>query len=114
MARYALRPASIRHYQAAPATEQKIYALAGRRQTQARDVFDLELLFRTQRGAVAAGALPADVLNKAHDRCLALTYDEFESQVLPFLEPELVDLYETADSWADMQLAVAHHLDALE
>jgi Nucleotidyl transferase AbiEii toxin, Type IV TA system len=45
---YALRPPSVQHYDAAAATMQKVAALAGRPQTQARDVFDLELLLRRQ------------------------------------------------------------------
>jgi predicted nucleotidyltransferase component of viral defense system len=43
---YAMRPPSVQHYELAPATEQKVKALAGRPETQARDVFDLDLLLR--------------------------------------------------------------------
>ena len=57
VAPYGLRPPTIQHYTAAPATEQKIRALAGRTETQARDVFDLDLLFRPHPGAVEPGAL---------------------------------------------------------
>ena len=43
---YALRPPTVRHYLPEATIEQKIIALATRAETQARDVFDLDLLFR--------------------------------------------------------------------
>ena len=46
VAPYALRAPTVQHYTADAATEQKIKALAGRSETQARDVFDLDLLLR--------------------------------------------------------------------
>ena len=52
VAPYALRPPTPLHYLAAPATEQKVKALALRNETQARDVFDLDLLFREHPGVV--------------------------------------------------------------
>src|SRR5215203_4412630 len=43
---YALRAPTVQHYSGDVPAEQKVAALAGRSETQARDVFDLELLLR--------------------------------------------------------------------
>ncbi len=66
---YAMRPPSVQHCSLAPATEQKVYALAGRPETQARDVFDLDLLLG--RGPLADGSVPADVRKAAAQAGLA-------------------------------------------
>ena len=68
VAPYALRPPSVQHYDAETATAQKVVALAGRPQTQARDVFDLELLLR--RRPLAKGSLDPALLDAAVERAL--------------------------------------------
>jgi len=55
-------------------------------------------------------ALPADELEAAARRALALTYTEYASTVVPFLEEDIVDLYGTADAWTEMQLRVVERL----
>lgn len=105
--RYGLRPPSVRHYLAEPATEQKVRALAGRSETQARDVFDLDLLLRAAPSA--SGAVDADTRRTAAERGLELPYGAFADQVLPFLDPEVAELYD-AEAWDRMRLAVADKL----
>lgn len=114
VAPYALRPPTLLHYLAAPATEQKVLALALRNETQARDVFDLELLFREHPGAVAAGALSSSTLKDAMERCLELPYEAFETQVLPFLEPDVSELYEDPAAWEQIQAFVIDRLVELD
>ena len=109
VAPYALRPPSVQHYTGDTPTVQKILALKGRGETQARDVFDLELLLR--RRALAAGALDRSTLKDAADRALALPYAAFRDQVLPFLEPAAAELYDES-SWAQIQTFVAGALEA--
>jgi hypothetical protein len=104
---YGLRPPSVQHYLAEPATEQKILALAGRSETQARDVFDLDLLLR--KSPLAPGAVDADDRRAAAERGLELPYEAFADQVLPFLDPEVADLYDET-SWQQRQSFV---IDAL-
>lgn len=111
VAPYALRAPTLLHYTAAAAIEQKVKALALR--TQARDVFDLELLFREQRDAVEVGALGAATLNAAIERCLELPFEAFEAQVVSFLEPDLVDIYNNASSWEQTQSFVVDRLTEL-
>ncbi len=104
---YGLRAPSTQHYAAEPAAEQKVKALAGRPETQARDVFDLELLLR--RVSIAPGAVDPDVRKTAAERGLELPYAAFSDQVLPFLDPEVAELYD-ATTWEQMQEFVARRL----
>lgn len=84
-------------------------ALAGRSETQARDVFDLELLFR--RVDLDPRAIDPDTIGLARDRALELPYDAYRDQVLPFLDPELASLYGDAGTWERMQVFVAEKLE---
>jgi predicted nucleotidyltransferase component of viral defense system len=105
---YALRAPTVQHYDADAATEQKARALAGRSETQARDVFDLDLLLRRQSGAV--DSIDSEILADAADRALDLPFAAFRDQVLPFLEPDIAELYDTAAAWEQMQVFVADKL----
>lgn len=105
--RYGIRAPSVQHYEAEPATEQKISALAGRSETQARDVFDLELLLR--RTSLAPGAVDPEICRTAAERALELPYEAFVDQVLPFLDPEVAELYDET-TWDQMQHFIAGQL----
>jgi predicted nucleotidyltransferase component of viral defense system len=110
VAPYALRAPTMLHYNAAAAIEQKIGALAHRSQTQARDLFDLELLLRRHRDAVAAGQIPPEVLEAALDRAYELPFEAFRDQVVLFLDPAAVELYDDRASWEQLQAYVAERL----
>lgn len=107
---YALRPPSVQHYVGDVPTEQKIAALAKRSETQARDVFDLDLLLR--RRPLETDAIEPEVLAAAVERSLELPFEAFRDQVLPFLEPDVADLYD-AGAWEQMQTFVAEQLEGL-
>lgn len=106
---YALRPPAVQHYIDDAPTEQKVKALARRSETQARDVFDLHLLLR--RRPLPDGALEREILATAADLALHLPFAAFRDQVLPFLEPGVVELYESESSWEQMQTFVAEKLE---
>jgi predicted nucleotidyltransferase component of viral defense system len=110
VAPYALRPPTVLHYLAPAATQQKIDALALRSETQARDVFDLELLFRTHPGVVAQGTVANERLQAAIDRALELPFAAFEAQVVPFLEPAIADGYHDPAVWQQIQEYVGDRL----
>lgn len=107
VAAYGLRPPSVQHYLEEPAAEQKTLALAGRSETQARDVFDLDVLLRRSRRA--AGAIDVDTRRAAAERALELPPAAFADQVLPFLDPDVADLYDDT-AWQTMQLFVTEQL----
>ncbi len=110
VAPYALPAPSIQHYEAAAATEQKVSALVGRSQTQARDVFDLDLLLR--RRPLPAGELDGGVLTEAAERVFELPFDAYRDHVLAFLESDVLELYDGVEAWERMQTFVAGGLEA--
>ncbi len=109
VAPYALRSPLVQHYVDDAPIEQKVLALAGRPETQARDVFDLDLLLR--RRPLVPGSLDSQLLTEAADLAMQLPYAAFQGQVLSFLEPESVELYEGEAAWEEMQTFVAERLE---
>lgn len=110
---YALRPPTMLHYTADAAIEQKVAALAQRSETQARDLFDLELLLRLHPEAVATGAIAPNTLDLAVKRAVELPFQTFTDQVVRFLDAEIVELYDNPTAWASTQAFVAERLAEL-
>jgi hypothetical protein len=104
---YAMRPPLVQHYLLAPTTEQKVTALALRPETQARDVFDLDMLLR--KAPLAAGNVSKAHREAAADCAISLPYGAFEDQVRPFLDPPVAATYDQA-AWEQMQDFVAGEL----
>lgn len=102
----------LRHYGETAALEQKIAALALRSETKARDVFDLDLLFR-RRGVVADAALDTVHAAAAASRAREIPDASFRSEVLPFLDHDIVELYEPEGTWEHMRDNVAAKLDVV-
>jgi hypothetical protein len=106
---YGISAPTANHYTAAAATRQKIEALANRRQAQARDIWDLEHLFR------ACGADPrpfaaAASIATATERVMDMPYAAFKSQVVTFLAPEHQELHGTPEAWQRIQDLVLQRL----
>jgi len=101
------------HYTGGAAIVQKVRALAGRPVTQARDVFDLAILFRGGYRPFAAWSdlLTEEVHAKAIDCLMGLTWREYEGQVVEFLEPESRDEYGSKNAWNELQNMVMNWLD---
>jgi predicted nucleotidyltransferase component of viral defense system len=110
VAPYALPAPSVQHYEAAAATAQKVSALVGRSQTQARDVFDLDLLLRLR--PLPAGELDRGLLTEAAERVFELPFDAYRDHVLAFLDSDAIELYDGAEAWERMQVFVAGSLEA--
>jgi hypothetical protein len=101
------------HYDTAAAIAQKIHALAGRTEPQARDVFDLNLLFaRTDSDPAPSQELNAH-LPDAIEHALGLSYDEYVAKVIAYLDPIQRELYESRAAWDAMLQAVVSKLDTL-
>lgn len=108
---YGLSAPTANHYTARSAVRQKIEALAGRAETQARDVWDLEHLLRTHE--VDPGPFtPAQrkTLAAALERTIALPFDVFKAQVVPYLAPDHQPIYGTRDAWERMCELVVERL----
>jgi predicted nucleotidyltransferase component of viral defense system len=110
VAPYALRAPTLLHYLPDAATEQKIGALAERSETQARDVFDLDLLFRRHRGAVEKGGVRPQLVEIALERVFELPFTAYRDQVVAFLDPGSIELYDSPLVWKQMQDLVAERL----
>lgn len=110
-ARLRLRPIKINHYLPEAAIAQKVGALRGRAHTEPRDVFDLDHLSTRYPDALGAAAVDAAALRAAADRASQLSYAEFESTVVPYLDEELRPMLGTRASWEDMQLRVIDRLE---
>lgn len=111
---YGLTPVLAAHYTTVAAIRQKIHALAARAEPQVRDVFDLALLLAHPD---AAGlALDADAkqwLEGAIDRAMGLTFDEYASKVVAFLEPSQAEVYAERSAWEALQEDVVARLEVL-
>jgi len=102
---YGLRPPAVQRYLPLAMMMLKLQALVGRTETQARDVFDLDLLFTRypnliKSEVIAKGKVDVDA---AIERVLEFPFEAYASQVVPFLTPEFADLLGSATAWAQMQ-----------
>jgi predicted nucleotidyltransferase component of viral defense system len=91
---------------------QKIEALTGRSETQARDVFDLAHL--SDRGAKGSRVKKdKKLLRAAADNVLSVPFDQFKSQVVAYLPAEYRDYYSAAKTWEALQEKVFSALESL-
>jgi predicted nucleotidyltransferase component of viral defense system len=107
-------PLVLPHYDRTAAIRQKISALAGRAEVQARDVFDLALLCTSGEDfdlRLLARNVDGSVLRNAHDRVFELGDDAYESQVLEFLDE--LDREANADKWEEYQLIAAMLIESI-
>lgn len=97
-----------RHYAGEVAVVQKIMALAGRTVTQARDLFDLAILFTggytlpTKMEPMISG----QQLARAIDRLVGLTWEDYRGQVVEFLNVDSRAEYGTESAWETLQALV--------
>ena len=101
--RYRRLAFACRRYGAAAACLQKALALANRRQAQARDAFDLYVLWlggHARPGRV--GALAAAERDRAMESLLGFTYADYAGQVLDFLEPAERERYAGKARWTEV------------
>lgn len=101
------------HYPGEVAVLQKIRALAGRCETQARDVFDLGVL---HAGGYTSSikynkALTRKKRQQAIDALLSLTFGDFNGQVVEFLDAENRAIYGSVSAWEQLQETILGLLD---
>lgn len=97
-----------RHYPGEVAVAQKIKALAGRTVTQARDVFDLAILFTGgyTPSTTKHSLIPKPQLAQAIDCLMGLTWDDYQGQIVEFLDSESRAEYGTESAWKSLQAIV--------
>lgn len=108
-----LRAVRANHYLAPAATRQKINVLAERKETEPRDVFDLDLLVSTHPEAVRPGDVAPELAAKAVDAAFAIPFEAYEELVVDYLEDEFVEIYGRPEVWEEMVTRVAAFLETL-
>lgn len=99
------------HYVAASAVLQKVRALAGRPATQARDVFDLNILYLSDQGGDAnLSTLEVDTRTGAAHRAMSISYAQYCDQVVAYLDPGAQHMYGGRPQWEAMQARVVNRL----
>lgn len=98
------------HYTRQAAISQKIYTLAGRTETQSRDVYDLDLLID---GSFGKNQLSKDALTQIDDAvsaAMSISHSDFMGQVVAYLPSEYQEHYKSPKAWDEMQLRVIEAL----
>jgi hypothetical protein len=91
--------------------EQKMWALADQSETKARDVFDLELLFRRRVSAGhSLGTLSPEHSTKAAEKATEFGHEGFLSEVIPFLDPDIAEVLGAEEVWYQMREYVGERL----
>lgn len=108
-----LKAIRVQRYLPPAAIRQKIGALAGRSQTEPRDVFDLDLLLARFPTAITASDIDVATIGEAIEAAYAIDYADFDALVVRYLEPDYVDLYRRPEVWDEMVLKVTEALSRL-
>jgi hypothetical protein len=105
-----LPPLMVSHYGASAAFRQKVGALAGHRETQARDVFDLHHLIAIGASSDTFRKICRRVAEQACANALRVDFATFKSQVLAYLHPDEQARYDSASVWESIVLEVVEAL----
>jgi hypothetical protein len=108
-----LRAVRANHYLPPAATRQKVRVLAERKETEPRDVFDLDLLVSRYPNVVRAGDVEPELARKASDAAFAIPFEVYEELVVDYLEDEFVEIYHRREVWEEMVTRVAEFLESL-
>jgi predicted nucleotidyltransferase component of viral defense system len=111
---YALYPVLCNHYERPAAVVQKIQTLPDRDLPQARDVFDLDLLFSTNPDTRDIPKLPSHDIDQAIETALSISYDAYKAQVVAYIAPEYQEAFGTDVKWNQMQERVTNSLSSLK
>jgi hypothetical protein len=108
---YGIPAPAANHYVAEAAIRQKIGALVGRARPQARDVWDLDHLFRRMPGRPTPKSSGLQgVIETALERVMEIPYEAFRAHVMPFLAADQRDLFDTPATWDRLREHVAARL----
>lgn len=109
--KYKLKPVLFNHYNLSSALKQKILALAGRKETQARDIFDLSLLIDQSNSKFAIEENLR--IKQSQENLLLVDYKQYYSQVVAYLEDEYQEFYGQKAYWEQIQEKVFTFLEHL-
>jgi predicted nucleotidyltransferase component of viral defense system len=107
---YKLQQILVQHYMLPKAIEQKIGALISRTETQARDVIDLQIL-KNQLPQTTPFPLLIAEKTKALETLMSVSFDDYKSQVWPYLMTEYQADYGTREMWDRTQSEVVRFIE---
>lgn len=107
---YKLYPILCSHYGPKAAMEQKIRALIHRTETQARDIFDLDLLIKKNKSKFTI--LPSEK-KTAIENAMSVSFKDFQGQVVGYLMEEYQNYYAHEKTWAQLQEGIVAFLESL-
>ncbi len=96
---YSLPPIMSNHYSLQRMYEQKIKALALRRETQARDIFDLYLLICSGRNIKSLDKRTISHIPEAINNTMNISFTDFKGQVIAYLSDEYQSQYDDNEIW---------------
>lgn len=108
---YKTYPILCSHYGLETALEQKIKALIYRTETQARDIFDLDLLLKKNNSF--SRTFTAKEKDQAIENALSVSFTDFQGQVGAYLMPEYQAYYDNEKIWSRLQENVITFLETL-
>lgn len=107
---YQLPPMRLSHYGLQQSLIQKLAALAQRAVPQARDIFDIYHLLHFNKPAIA-NTLSSELVTQAQEAILAISFEDYKSQVVSFLDHSSQSLYDDPQYWSQIQEQVFNYLD---
>lgn len=111
LTQYHLYPIICNHYTHNTAVIQKIKALIGRTETQARDVFDLKWLL-DQGSFNSTSIFTAAEITTAIQNSNGITYEDFKGQVIAYLMEQYQAFYDSPSKWDEIRSQVIKTLMA--
>jgi len=112
LAAYRMPPLVVNHYGTQAAIWQKLRALIGRAQPQARDLFDLYVLSSQPEGLSAElWRLPGADQNRTRETIMSIDYPEYRDAVIAYLGPDDQHSYDTPRMWDEIRLTVIARLE---
>jgi len=114
---YKTMPLLVSHYDAVSAIKQKISALARRKIIQARDIFDLYVLFSQVDWAAACKGLREggkEDLKEASQNLFEVSFLQFRDLVVYYLSEDDRKVYDSENTWDEIKLRVSHYLEELK
>jgi len=111
LTQYHLYPIICNHYTHNTAVIQKIKALIGRTETQARDVFDLKWLL-DQAAFNNVSIFSGTEISTAIHNCNGITYENYKGQVVAYLMEQYQAFYGTSQKWDEIRSQVIKTLKA--